>query len=175
MQALERSLAGTETRLAPPLEQIAKTVRKRGLIVLISDLLADIETLETQLGYLRSRGHEVVVMRILDSSEVDFVFDEAALFHDLESGRELYVDPQTVRASYLERFAIHQAGIQQACSNLGVDFYDITTDRPLELALFDFLHARSRRGRQVQRAHGPAARTQNSGSVSGNGNRGARS
>ncbi|MDP6060124.1 MAG: DUF58 domain-containing protein, partial [Pirellulaceae bacterium] len=66
MMCLEKTLAGTATRLEPPIEQIASTVTKRGLIVLISDLLAPIDTLETQLGYLRSRGHEVVLMRVLD-------------------------------------------------------------------------------------------------------------
>jgi uncharacterized protein (DUF58 family) len=155
-------LAGSETRLAPPIEQIAKTVRKRGLIVLLSDLLADIETLETQLGYLRSRGHEVVVMRILDRAEVDFEFKEAAMFADLESGQELYVDPPTVRSTYLEKFQAHQAAIQQACSNLGVDYYDLTTDRPIELALFDFLHARMRRGRQIHRSRGNSGRPKTS-------------
>jgi uncharacterized protein (DUF58 family) len=162
MQTLEHSLAGSETRLAPPIEQIAKTVKKRGMILLISDLLADIGTLETQLGYLRSRGHDVVVMRVLDPAEVDFQFEDAAMFTDLESGRELYVDPPAVRRSYLERFAAHRDAIRDACSNLGIDYYDFTTDRPLELALFDFLHARMRRGRQVhrgrgRRAHAPSA------------------
>ena len=75
MMCLEHTLTGTATRLEPPIEQIASTVTKRGLIVLISDLLAPIDTLETQLGYLRSRGHEVVLLRILDPAEVNFQFD----------------------------------------------------------------------------------------------------
>jgi uncharacterized protein (DUF58 family) len=153
MIALEHSLAGTETRLAPPIEQIAKTVRKRGLILLISDLLADIETLETQLGYLRSRGHEVAVMRVLDPAEVNFEFTEPEIFEDLESGRELYVDPETVRESYLERFAAHQSAIRRACDGLGIDYYDLSTSNPLETALFDFLNSRMRRGRQTHRGN----------------------
>ena len=156
MLALERALAGSATNLAPPLEQIAKAASKRGLVVLISDLLAPIEALETQLGYLRSRGHEVVVMRALDPAEVDFRFEESAIFHDLESGRQLYVDPQTVRTRYLERFSEHAAAIQRACSRLGIDYYPLGSDRPLELALFDFLNARLRRGRQTVRRRRPA-------------------
>lgn len=151
MMALERSLAGTATDLAPPLEQVAKTAAKRGMIVLISDLLAPIDALETQLGYLRSRGHEVAVMRVLDPAEIDFTFKEPVLFEDLESGRELYVDPQAARRQYLERFAAHSAAVSQACSQLGVDEFRLPTDRPLELALFDFLAARMRRGRQTAR------------------------
>lgn len=158
MLALERSLAGTATDLAPPLEQIAKTASKRGLVVLLSDLLAPVDALETQLGYLRSRGHEVVVMRVLDPAEVEFRYDESALFHDLESGRELYVDPQTVREQYLKQFAEHAAAIDRACHRLGIDHYSLQTDRPLELALFDLLNARLRRGRQTLRRRRAATR-----------------
>ncbi len=151
MLALERSLAGSATNLGPPLEQIARTAAKRGMIVLISDLLAPIDSLETQLGYLRSRGHEVAVMRVLDPAEIDFRFQEPVLFEDLESGRELYVDPRAARERYLERFAEHAAAISRACSRLGIDEFRLATDRPLELALFDFLAARMRRGRQTVR------------------------
>ena len=151
MLALGRALAGKATDLGPPLEQIAKTASKRGLIVLISDLLAPIDALETQLGYLRSRGHDVMLMRVLDPAEIDFRFGDAALFEDLESGRELYVDPQTVRGRYLERFAEHTAAIVRSCNRLGIDYYQFPTDRPLELALFDFLNSRLRRGRHSLR------------------------
>ena len=72
---LEREPQGRATDLAAPLEQIAATVRKRGLIILISDLLAPIDALRTRLGYLRSRGHEVVVLRVLDPAEVEFRFE----------------------------------------------------------------------------------------------------
>jgi len=151
MMCLEHAPAGTATDLAAPLEQIAKTAQKRGLVVLLSDLLAPLEAVETRLGYLRSRGHEVVVMRVLDPAEVDFPFQEAALFHDVESGRELYVDPQLARERYRQRFAEHAAGLARACNKLGIDLMDLSTDRSLELALFDFLSTRLRRGRQVAR------------------------
>jgi len=151
MLCLEHALAGTATSLTAPIEQISRTVKKRGLIILISDLLAPIDTLETHLGYLRSRGHEVVLMRVLDPTEVNFEFNDAAMFEDVESGREIYVDPETVRSSYLERFEEHADAIRQSCANLGIDYYQFTTDRPLELALFDFMNSRMRRGRQVRR------------------------
>lgn len=151
MMSLEHAPAGTATDLAAPLEQVAKTARKRGLVILLTDLLAPLETVETKLGYLRSRGHEVVVMRVLDPAEVDFPFQEAALFQDVESGRELYVDPQLARERYRQRFAEHAAGLSRACNKLGIDLMDLVTDRPLELALFDFLSTRLRRGRQISR------------------------
>src|SRR5437868_7611485 len=155
MMSLEHAPAGTATDLAAPLEQVAKTAHKRGLVVLLSDLLAPLETVETHLGYLRSRGHEVVVMRVLDPAEVEFPFQEAALFQDVESGRELYIDPQSARERYRQRFAEHAAGLARACNKLGIDLMDLVTDRPLELALFDFLSTRLRRGRHIARR--PAA------------------
>jgi uncharacterized protein (DUF58 family) len=149
MVALERELAGTATDLGIPLEQTAKTAVKRGLVVMVSDLLAPIDTLETRLGYLRSRGHEVVVFRVLDPAELEFDFDNPSMFLDLESGRELYVDPEAARAEYLRRFQEHSQAVDKACSNLGIDFYQFPIDRPLELTLFDFLHARMRRGKRT--------------------------
>jgi uncharacterized protein (DUF58 family) len=163
MMALEHAPAGTATDLAAPLEQVAKTARKRGLVVLLSDLLAPLEALETRLGYLRSRGHEVVVMRVLDPAEIDFPFQEAALFHDVESGRELYVDPQLARERYRQRFAEHSAGLAKSCNKLGIDLRDLHTDQPLELALFDFLSARLRRGRQVARRQSAPRRAEGGG------------
>jgi uncharacterized protein (DUF58 family) len=151
MMCLEHAPAGTATDLATPLEQVAKTARKRGLVILVSDLLAPLDLLETRLGYLRSRGHEVVVLRVLDPAEVDFPFQEASLFQDLESGRELYVDPQLARQRYEQRFREHAAGLATVCNRLGIDLMQLRTDQPLELALFDFLSSRLRRGRQVSR------------------------
>ncbi len=157
MLALEHLPAGRSTDLAAPLERIAEMVTKRGLIVLISDLLAPVETLKTRLGYLRARGHEAVVLRVLDPAEKEFAFDHPAMFRDLESGRDLYVDPAAAREEYLRRFGRHNEGIRQACTSLGIDLFEMTVDRPLELVLFDFLSARLRRGKQTARRR-PAER-----------------
>lgn len=153
MLCLERPVAGTSTDLVAPIEQIANTVTKRGLVVLLSDFLTPVETLQTNLGYLRLRGHEVIAVRILDPAEEDFSVAEPAMFHDLESGRDLYVDPDSARAGYLKRFAEHAAAMNTACASLGIDVFTVKTDRPLELALFDFLNVRQRRGKHIAR-HG---------------------
>jgi uncharacterized protein (DUF58 family) len=155
MLCLERAVAGASTDLAAPLEQIARTVRKRGLVVLISDLLAPIEMLSKQLGYLRSRGHDVAVLRTLDPAELDFSFREAALFVDLESGRDLYVDPELARRDYLARFARHSEEIERTCRDLGIDYALLRTDQPLELALFDFVRLRAKGSSRLGRARRP--------------------
>ncbi len=147
MGILEREPSGKATDLAKPLEEIAATVRKRGLIVLISDLLVPLDTLRTRLGYLRSRGHDVVVLRVLDPAEVDFPFTNPAMFRDSESGRAMDVDPAAARAGYVRRFSAHAAEIARACADQGIELVSLATDRPLELVLFDLLKARIRRGR----------------------------
>ena len=158
MAMLDREPTGRSTDLAAPLEEIAATVRKRGLIILISDLLAPIEMLKTRLGYLRARGHDVIVLRVLDPAEVSFNFDTPAMFQDVESGRELFIDPTAARAEYLRRFEAHAAEIRRACMDLGIEFEQITTDRPMERVLFDLIKARMRRGKQSGRTSAPARR-----------------
>jgi uncharacterized protein (DUF58 family) len=163
MAVLQREPGGRSTNLAKPLEQIAQTVRKRGLVILISDLLADVDMLRTKLGYLRSRGHDVAVFRVLDPAEMTFSFGAPAMFHDLESGRRLYVDPEAARAQYLERFNAHAAELEKVCRDAGADFVLCPTDRPLELSLVDLLRVRLRRGRQLRRRRGAGGRARRPG------------
>jgi hypothetical protein len=86
------------------------------------------------------------------------------MFHDVESGRELYVDPQIVRERYRQQFAAHAQELRAICHRLGVDLSDLLTDRPLEHALFDLLNARMRRGRVVSRRGPLPARSASGGS-----------
>ncbi len=155
MLALEKPANGTSTNLTQPLEQVAEQVRKRGMLVLISDLLAPLDDLETKLSYFRARGHEVVLFQILDPAELTLDFDEPTLFHDVESGREVYVDPAQARDRYIARLEEHLAAITTSCERLGVDLFRLTTDTPLEAALGNFLRSRLRTmSRTVSRSHG---------------------
>jgi uncharacterized protein (DUF58 family) len=151
LMALERAPAGRSTDLAMPLERIAQWASRRGMIVLISDLLAPVESLRWQLSALRARQHEVIVFRVLDPTELGFDFREPAMFFDMESGRELYIDPAAAKAMYQERFGEHHRSVEELAASLGIDLFVAATDRPLELALFDYLAARQRRGRQALR------------------------
>jgi uncharacterized protein (DUF58 family) len=154
MLCLERQMSGTGTSLEVPVAQVARTVNKRGLIVLISDFLAPVESLQKQLGYLRSRGHDILLLRVLDPREVDFRFDNASMFQDLESGQQRYVDPQSARQEYLQRFQQHAQQVQEICDDQEVDLYQLLTDQPLDRALFDFLSSGMRRNRRVMRRSG---------------------
>jgi len=151
MLALEQPAVGRATDLTSPLKRIIEVVRKRGLIILISDFLAPIERLETELTALAACGHEIVVFQVLDPAELTFAFDSAAMFEDVESGRTLFIDPGAARKEYLEKLEAHFNALRSSCQRLGIACKRVATDRPLELALFDFLRERMQRTRGVKR------------------------
>ncbi len=151
---LEREPQAKTTDLAKSLDQVAATVRKRGLVIIISDLLAPIELLQTRLGYLRATGHDVAVLRVLDPAEIEFPFDAPARFRDAESGRDVYIDPSSARSGYLTRFNAHAAAVRQSCDDLGIEFVAVRTDGALGAVLFDLLKTRMKRGRATIRRPG---------------------
>ncbi|HVR37197.1 MAG TPA: DUF58 domain-containing protein [Methylomirabilota bacterium] len=150
MLALEKPAGGSATSLESPLKRIVEIVGKRGLMVLISDLLAPIDALEKHLVSMAACGHEVQLFQVLDPAEVYFRFDQAVLFEDSESGRDLYIDPAMARKEYLERMEAHNGSVRRICEKLGLGYTRLTSDQPLEVALFDFLRDRMQRGKKLR-------------------------
>lgn len=142
--ALEQQPGGTSTGLISSLDETAARLTRRGLVVLLSDFLVPLDELEKRLGYLRAGHHEVAVFQILDPAELTFDFKEPMQFHDLESGRQMYIDPSVVRREYRQRIENHLLKVDQSCRKLGCDVVRLTTDTPLERALSDFLRTRTR-------------------------------
>jgi len=151
MIALEKPAAGRVTDLVAPLRRAVELVRKRGLIVLLSDFLAPIERLDSALTQLAACGHEVLVFHVLDPAEVAFAFSEPTVFEDVESGRELMIDPAGARPGYQRRLEEHCSAIRRTCHRIGGSYARLLTSQPLELALHDFLGARSQRRRAARR------------------------
>jgi uncharacterized protein (DUF58 family) len=147
IHSLEAPPAGKATDLGPPLQRLAQMLTRRGLIVLISDLLTSVDRLEPDLGYLCAGGHDVVVFHILDPAELSFDFDSPALFRDVETGRDMYIDPSAARKSYRQLLDSHLSNAKSICQRLGIDYHLFATDRPFDLALLDFLQGRMRRRR----------------------------
>ncbi len=148
MLELEKPVAAGGTALDVSVAQLAELLRKKGLVVLLSDLLAPIGKLEQQLAWLGAMGQEVILFHLMDRQEIDFEFSGPALFEDAESGEERFVRPDEVRKGYLERLQAHCTGVQRACERAGVDYHWCPTDVPLEVVLFDFV---SRRGQAKAR------------------------
>jgi len=151
MLSLEKPTAGQSTSISKPLERIVELVNKRGLMVLISDLLAPVEELEEKLGRLTASGHDVAVFRILDPREIDFDFEDALLFHDVESEKDLFIEPAAAKRNYLKRFTEHGDAARAICQKLGVDYLPVITDEPLDQVLSNYLRQRQQRGKNIQR------------------------
>lgn len=142
MLALEKPAAGRATHLIEPLRRFAALVRKRGLVIYISDFLAPLERLETALATLTASGQEVTVFQVLDPRELTLDLGEAALFEDMETGQRVYLDPATSRSGYQARIEAHCAAVRSACQQHGIGYHRLSTADPLELALFEFLQER---------------------------------
>lgn len=156
--ALDRPPSGMTTEIPAALEQVAQRVHKRGLLVLISDFLTPLSALETSLTYLHARGHELVAFQVLDPAELTLGIDGPALLHDMESGREVFIEPSQARRVYRERMSRHLADLDAIAVRLGVALHRVTTDRAVEQPLIEFLHSRQQfaaHGRRVRRMAGP--------------------
>jgi uncharacterized protein (DUF58 family) len=151
MLALEKPAEGRGTNLVTPLRRVVELARKRGLIVLISDLLAPLADLANALALLTASGHEVIVFQVLDPAELTFDFTAPARFEDLETGRDVFLEPATARGNYLRRLSEHLQAVRETCQGLGILEVQVSTANPLETVLFDFLKARADRGKAIRR------------------------
>jgi uncharacterized protein (DUF58 family) len=142
--ALDRIELGRRTDVARPLHRLADGIGKRGLVVVISDLLDDPGQVVDGLRHFRFRGTDVVVFHLLDPAELTFPFERAARFRDVEAGDELMAVPSIVRASYLE--ALHRTIdlYKRELGSAGIDYRLLDTSEPLELALMSYLSTRGR-------------------------------
>src|SRR6478735_4672927 len=137
--ALERLQLGVGTNVAKPLNDLAAAVRKRGMVVLISDLLDDPQRVLEGLKHFRYRGTEVIVFQVLDPYELKFPFEHAARFRDMETAEEVMAVPGAVRADYLERMEGLIALYRRELQLSGIDYCLLDTSQPLELGLMSYL------------------------------------
>lgn len=142
--ALERLEMGTRTNVAKPLHDLAAAVRKRGMVVLVSDLLDDPASVLAGLKHFRYRGTDVIVFHILDPYELQFPFEQAARFRDMETQEEVMAVPGSVRADYLERMRARIAFYRRELGLAGIDYCQLETSQPLELGLMAYLMTRHR-------------------------------
>ena len=145
LRTLEQMGEGRTSDFGKPLHLLADEFRRRGFMILISDLLGDADALIDGLQHFRYNGHEVMVFHILDPQEVQFDFEDMIEFEDMETGEVMLVSADAAKELYLENFTRHQTKLRDACAGMGVDYIPLNTDRPLDAALFNYLAARSRR------------------------------
>jgi uncharacterized protein (DUF58 family) len=148
---LETQPVGQVTDLCQALNKLASLVGKRGMIVLVSDFLTPIADLEKSLNLFTAAGHDVRVVQVLDQRELNFDFEDAAIFEDMESGRSLILDPSLARESYLEKIKAHNAALDDTFSAQGITSFRVTTTEPMELVLLRFLQQQPARAVVRQR------------------------
>jgi uncharacterized protein (DUF58 family) len=141
---LDRLRLGTRTDVSKPLHVLADAIKKRGIVVLISDLLDDPQRTIDGLRHFRFRGTDVIVFHLIDPDELTFPFDRAAKFRDMEVGDELMAVPAVVRPAYLAELERVLDLYKRELRSIGVDYRLLDTSEPLELALMSYLSNRSR-------------------------------
>ena len=153
---LSREASGESTNLVDPLRHLAELVTRRSLIVLVSDFLVDPASVRQAFAFLGARRHEILLMQVLDPAETEWKQDKPAMIRDIETGRELFVDPSTVAATYKKRFELHQKQWQEMASQLGLGWLTLQTDESIELALLDLLQRQQRTGGGLVRGRSSA-------------------
>ncbi len=144
LQHMHDAKPGKATAMSKPLHELAEAQRRRGFIVLISDLLDTPEAIVDGLRHFRFDGHNVLVFHVLDPQEVAFQFSEMVEFEDMETGEKMVLEAESARVAYQENFNRYRETLTKACGGLGIDYNLVTTDQPLDFALFQYLAARSR-------------------------------
>jgi len=144
MQSLEEAQPGGDTSLADALAETAAAFTRRGIVVLISDLLDEPERLLRALVYFRHRGHDVIVLHVLDPAEVSFSFRGPVIFEDLEDGEKLLTEADDIRKAYLQEFGAWQGGLEDGCRWAGLDYALMSTAEPFHRALSAYLGRRAR-------------------------------
>lgn len=142
-RALEEVDAGGQTDAAPPLNELAARMRRRGLVVLISDLLVAADATRLALRRLRHRGHEVLVLHLLDPGERELPAIPGARFVDPETGEELPANAAELRQEYRRAVERVLEEWRNALSPHGMDYFLVETDRPMALALRHYLRRRA--------------------------------
>ena len=146
MRGITNLSAGGQTEAATALRDIASRLRRRGLVILISDLLVDSEATRLALRFLRHRGHEILIFHLLDPGERELPGIGDARFVDPETEEEIPVSVADLRSEYREAVKHALTEWREALAPQGIDYTLIETDRPMVHALRAYLHKRERLG-----------------------------
>jgi uncharacterized protein (DUF58 family) len=149
LQTLLKIMEGTrpsaKTATGPIFHELAERFRKRGVVLILSDLFDDVASMLAGLKHFRHRRHDVILFHVLDPAELQFPFRNPTLFKGLEQYPEVLADPRSLRKAYLQEIGRFQQEIQKGCRGFAMDYQRIGTDQPLDTALTNYLAARMAR------------------------------
>jgi uncharacterized protein (DUF58 family) len=139
LHAIERTQPGEKTNFLKPLVSISERLRRRGIVILISDLYDDAEQVMQGLRHLALRGNDVIVFHVLDPVERRFDFDASARFVDMETRAEMHVIPEYVRQEYRKLLKEQIEYYERECQKDRMDYALLDTSQPLDQALLTYL------------------------------------
>jgi uncharacterized protein (DUF58 family) len=137
--ALENIKAGGDTGIATVLHEIAERVRRRSLIVVVSDFFDNPEDVLRGLQHFRHRRHEVIVIHLVDDTEVNFPFDRVMLFEGMERGEQVVIDPRIAANDYRRRFGEFLEKMKRGCAEKNIDYQRMLISEPFDKALTTYL------------------------------------
>lgn len=145
LEAMVKTTPGRDTSLAPVIESLAQRLKRRGLVILISDFFDDPAALLKSIGILRKKGHEIIALQLWDRDEIDFPFGNWARFENLENDDDfLLLDPATIRQRYIEVQKNFAAQLKDGFRKHQVDYLSLPTDESHSMALRNYLALRMR-------------------------------
>ncbi len=144
LKNLSQIIPSEKTNTANCLNSVAEKINRRGLVVIISDLFDDIETVLKSLKHFRYKKNEVIVFQILDPLERNFAFGKDAIFRDLENLDEMTTQPYQIQKAYRDAMESYLSKIKSECLNSNIDYNLIETSEPFDKALFTYLQKRSK-------------------------------
>ncbi|HOV99349.1 MAG TPA: DUF58 domain-containing protein [Bacteroidota bacterium] len=139
---LERAVPSNSTLITNALNALAEQIRRRGLVIVLSDLFDDPTQILLALKHFRHKGNEVLVMHVLDPLERSFAFGADAQFKDMETGELLPTQPWHIQRAYRETMKEYLESIQQSCRDASIDYVLMDTSVPFDVALLEYLHKR---------------------------------
>lgn len=142
LHELDRATAQGQGTLLMPLRKLSEHLRRRSIVVIISDFYEEPEKVAEAVRLLRQRGNDVIVFHVLDSAELAFPYEDAMTVVDAETGDKLPVVPETLKEEYRELIGAHVEDIRRRMVSHGFDYFRVDTAMPLDHALFHFLKAR---------------------------------
>jgi len=142
IESLNVALPADKTEMYPILRSVAESYPRRGMMVLISDLLADMQGTIRGLRLLRQRGHDVCVFHVMDDDELDFPFSGPTRFEGLETPDHLNCNPRSLREGYLAALNQFLVEVRRQCAGNTIDYALIRTSDPLDAALATYLSNR---------------------------------
>lgn len=144
LRELENLRPGNKTGTAASLHEVAERIKRRGLVVVLSDLFDNPNEVSTALKHFRHKGNEVIVMQVLDPLERSFAFGIDAVFKDMETAEELPTQPWHIQKAYRESMAQFLDYYKRECRENAIDYVLLDTATPFDKALFEYLNKRKR-------------------------------